>query len=47
MKRSVELMSPVGSYEALMATIKAGCNSVYFGVEQLYQLDLLNSPNFR
>ncbi|MBL7827900.1 MAG: U32 family peptidase [Saprospiraceae bacterium] len=28
-------MSPAGSYEALMAAIKAGCNSVYFGVEQL------------
>lgn len=32
---SIELMSPAGSYEALMAAIKAGCNSVYFGVEQL------------
>ena len=28
-------MSPAGSYECLMAAIKAGCNSVYFGVEQL------------
>jgi putative protease len=28
-------MSPAGSYEALMAAIHAGCNSVYFGVEQL------------
>jgi putative protease len=28
-------MSPAGSYEAMMAAIKAGCNSVYFGVEQL------------
>ena len=31
----IELMSPAGSYESLMAAIKAGCNSVYFGVEQL------------
>lgn len=31
----VELMSPAGSYESLMAAIQAGCNSVYFGVEQL------------
>ncbi len=31
----IELMSPAGSYECLMAAIKAGCNSVYFGVEQL------------
>lgn len=33
--RSIELMAPAGSYEALMAAIHAGCNSVYFGVEQL------------
>lgn len=35
MNRHIELMSPTGSYESLMAAIKAGCNSVYFGVEQL------------
>lgn len=28
-------MSPAGSYESLMTAIKAGCDSVYFGVEQL------------
>lgn len=32
---SLELMAPAGSYEALMAAIKAGADSVYFGVEQL------------
>lgn len=31
----MELMSPVGSWESLHAAIKGGCNSVYFGVEQL------------
>lgn len=31
----IELMSPAGSYESMMAAIKAGCNAVYFGVEQL------------
>lgn len=31
----LELMSPAGSFESLMAAIKAGCNSVYFGIEQL------------
>lgn len=31
----VELMSPAGSYESLMSAIKGGCDSVYFGVEQL------------
>jgi len=34
-KNQIELMSPAGSYESLAAAIKAGCNSVYFGVEQL------------
>src|SRR3989344_4112695 len=32
---AIELMAPAGSYEALMAAIKAGADSVYFGVEQL------------
>lgn len=31
----LELMSPAGSFESLMSAIKAGCDSVYFGVEQL------------
>ncbi len=30
-----EIMSPVGSYESLMAAIEAGADSVYFGVGQL------------
>jgi len=30
-----ELMSPVGSYESLMAAIKNGADSVYFGIENL------------
>lgn len=30
-----EIMAPVGSYEALTAAIKAGADSVYFGVQQL------------
>ncbi|MBP7821731.1 MAG: U32 family peptidase [Saprospiraceae bacterium] len=44
-KRNIELMSPAGSYEALMAAIKAGCNSVYFGVEQL-NMRARSSNNF-
>ncbi|MBK8698162.1 MAG: U32 family peptidase [Saprospiraceae bacterium] len=32
---NIELMSPAGSWEALASAIKAGCNSIYFGVEQL------------
>lgn len=31
----IELMSPAGSWESLQAGIKAGANSIYFGVEQL------------
>jgi len=30
-----EIMAPVGSYESLAAAIRAGANSVYFGVEDL------------
>ncbi|MEY2963108.1 MAG: hypothetical protein RL754_369 [Bacteroidota bacterium] len=32
---SVEIMAPVGNFESLGAALHAGCNSVYFGVEQL------------
>ena len=35
MLQKVELMSPAGSFESMMAAIKAGCDSVYFGLEQL------------
>lgn len=33
--QKIEIMAPVGSFEALAAAINAGCDSVYFGVEQL------------
>jgi len=33
--KDIEVMAPVGSWESLSAAIKAGCNSIYFGVEQL------------
>ena len=45
MKKNIELMSPAGSYEALRAAIKGGCNSVYFGVEQL-NMRARSSNNF-
>ena len=36
MKRSdIEIMAPVGSYEALAAAIQAGADSVYFGIGRL------------
>jgi U32 family peptidase len=34
-RKDIELMAPAGSFDNLMAAIKAGCDSVYFGVEQL------------
>lgn len=34
-KRKVELMAPAGNFEAMMAAIQSGADSVYFGVEQL------------
>lgn len=42
---NIEVMAPVGSYEALSAAIKAGCNSVYFGIEQL-NMRARSSNNF-
>ncbi len=35
MKNNIEIMSPVGSWESLMAAIQGGANSVYFGVGKL------------
>lgn len=34
-KNSIEIMAPAGSWESMRTGIKAGANSVYFGVEQL------------
>ncbi|MBR6631993.1 MAG: U32 family peptidase [Alistipes sp.] len=46
MRRSdIEIMAPVGSYDALNAAIAAGANSVYFGVEQL-NMRAASSVNF-
>ena len=38
-------MAPAGSYESLMAAIKAGANSIYYGVEQL-NMRAKSSANF-
>ena len=38
-------MSPAGSWESLMAALKAGCDSFYFGVEQL-NMRARSSNNF-
>ena len=34
-RSQIEIMSPVGSWESLAAAIKAGTDSVYFGIEHL------------
>ena len=34
-RKDIEIMAPVGSYEALAAAIRAGADSVYFGVGKL------------
>jgi putative protease len=34
-KHAIEIMSPVGSYEALMAAIQGGADAVYFGIGNL------------
>lgn len=41
----IEIMSPVGSYEALMAAIHAGAGSVYFGIGKM-NMRSRSSANF-
>lgn len=41
----IEIMSPVGSFDALMAAIQGGANSVYFGAGQL-NMRARSSSNF-
>jgi len=41
----IEIMSPVGSYESLMAAIQGGADAVYFGIEQL-NMRSKSSKNF-
>ena len=41
----IEIMAPVGSYEALMAAIQGGANSVYFGIGNL-NMRSKSSKNF-
>ena len=45
MINDIEIMSPVGSYESLMAAIQGGADSVYFGVGQL-NMRAKSSNNF-
>lgn len=44
-RKDIEIMSPAGSYESLIAAIQGGADSVYFGVEQL-NMRAASSNNF-
>ncbi len=44
-KNKIEVMSPVGSYESMMAAIQGGADSVYFGVGKL-NMRSKSSQNF-
>ena len=44
-REEIEIMSPVGSYESLMAAIQAGAGSIYFGIEML-NMRARSSNNF-
>jgi len=43
--KNIEIMSPVGSYESLMAAIQGGADAVYFGIENL-NMRANSSKNF-
>jgi len=45
LNKNIELMAPAGSYASLTAAIKAGCDSIYFGVTQL-NMRARSSVNF-
>ena len=34
-RKDIEIMAPAGSYESLMAAIRGGADSVYFGAGNL------------
>ena len=44
-RKEIEIMAPAGSYEALMAAIQGGADSVYFGAEEL-NMRSASSVNF-
>ncbi|MGI6718691.1 MAG: peptidase U32 family protein [Bacteroidales bacterium] len=46
MENKIEIMSPVGSWEALAAAIQAKAGSVYFGIDKLNMRSRSSSHNF-
>jgi len=45
-QKEIELMAPAGNFETLIAAIKGGANSVYFGIEHL-NMRAKSANNFR
>ncbi len=45
LRKDIEIMAPAGSWESLASAIKAGANSVYFGIEKL-NMRSKSSSNF-
>lgn len=43
---TIEIMSPIGSFEALAAAIQAGAGSVYFGIDKFNMRARSSSQNF-
>ena len=44
--RTIELMAPAGSWESLSAALKAGADSVYFGIGKM-NMRARSADNFR
>lgn len=45
LRKDIEIMAPVGSYESLAAAVQGGANAIYFGVEKL-NMRSSSSSNF-
>ena len=45
MAKEYELLAPAGNFQCLMAAVNAGCNSVYFGLQDFNMRD--SAKNFR
>ena len=45
-ENKIEIMSPIGSFDALAAAIQAGAGSVYFGVDKLNMRARASAQNF-
>ena len=44
-KKKIELLAPVGSFKCLVTAIEAGCDAVYFGLQDFNMRD--RAKNFK